>query len=353
MVTSLLTAIGKLDFPEGPDPLLAGKQQHAIMLARDRLARLIRSAPSRFQGVGLAGTASGGRGGTSGSNGYGNAEGDLSEGELSDIEQLGQSQDGGNGQGNGYAGGQSSTASTSSSGEAAEGDEMQFGAMGGGGTANGGGDTAGDLAEGNSEAGDGSDAADSNGDLGDRYSQAGGNSDGEAGGAAGGQSSSGEACDNCSASNGKPSAGSSSSSAGGQTSSIADSQGRNWAVKSGGRSSVPIRRPIQVVVRQNQISLLPNRHALDGDAATGKVISLDQPMKQISGEFVAALRSRIEEWGIAGNGLYWRPTLKLHVGPGAEQTAEQVIRLLKNSGVEVSLPETARASTAGAQNAPR
>ncbi len=116
---------------------------------------------------------------------------------------------------------------------------------------------------------------------------------------------------------------------------------------------MPIRRPIQVVVRQNQIALLPSRHALDGEAASGKVISLNQPIDQISNEFRSALRTRIEEWGLAGSGLYWRPMLKLHVGPGAEQTAEQVIRLMKNSGVEVSLPETARATAAGGQNAPR
>ena len=337
----------KLDFPEGPDPLLAGKQQHAIMLARERLARLIRSAPSRFQGVSLAGTASGASGGDKGSNGYGNGQ---SEGEFSNEVALGE----GTGEGNGYTAGESTTASDA---EVLQGEETQYGATQSIATHSA---TGGDASATTATEATGEYATDSNANLGDRYSQTTGtateNSSATApGGQSGSQASgSNSQCESCSTSGGSPSsAGGSTSSATAQSSSIADSQGRNWAVKSGGRSSVPIRRPIQVVVRQNQIALLPSRHALDGEAASGKVISLNQPIDQISNEFRSALRTRIEEWGLAGSGLYWRPMLKLHVGPGAEQTAEQVIRLMKNSGVEVSLPETARATAAGGQNAPR
>lgn len=106
-------------------------------------------------------------------------------------------------------------------------------------------------------------------------------------------------------------------------------------------NAVPIRRPIQVVVRENQIALLPSRHAKRGAGATGTVISLDQSLKQISDEFAGALKERIQEWGLAGNGLYWRPVLELRVGPEAHQTADRLVRLLKNSGVDVRLPETA------------
>ena len=337
----------KLDFPEGPDPLLAGKQQHAIMQARERLARRIRSAPSRFRGVGLVGTASGASGGTQGSNGYGNGQ---SEGEFSNEVGLGE----GTSEGNGYAAGQSTTTSPREAGETVQNTnqntETQYGATNSATNSATGGDASATTA---TEA-TGEYATDSDASLGDRYTQTAGTAtENSSATGPGGQSGNGSQCESCSTSGGSPSSTSSSSSSATQTSSIADSQGRNWAVKSGGRSSVPIRRPIQVVVRQNQIALLPSRHALDGEAATGKVISLDQPVNQISNEFRNALRTHIEEWGLAGSGLYWRPMLKLHVGPGAEQTAEQVIRLMKNSGVEVSLPETARSTTAGGRNAPR
>ena len=335
----------KLDFPEGPDPLLAGKQQHAIMKARERLARLIRSAPSRFQGVGLAGTASGASGGNKGTSGYGNGQ---SEGDFSNEVVLGE----GTGEGNGYATGQSTSNTQNEAGETFQdpnqNTETQYGATAGAtaGTTNS--TTGGDASA--------TTAQDSNANPADSYSQAGGTATEYSSSTGNGTQASGSnsQCESCSTSDGNPSsAGGNMISATTRASSIADSQGRNWAVKSGGRTSVPIRRPIQVVVRQNQIALLPSRHALDGEAATGKVISLDQPINQISNEFRNALRTHIEEWGLAGSGLYWRPMLKLNVGPDAEQTAEQVIRLMKNSGVEVSLPETARASSRGEQNAPR
>ncbi len=346
----------KLDFPEGPDPLLARKQEHAIMLARERLARLIRSAPSRFQGIGLAGTASGARGGTSGSNGYGEGN---NAGEFAAGEQLGQSQAGGSGEGNGFAANQSTADSRSEEGEGAPGSETQYGAISGGEGGKGGDASAtkepappGQIAHSAPESIEGPEDTAGNGGLGERYSQAGGSAGGSSSAASGGQAAANGGGAGGAAAGGSPTSGGGSS-ADGPAPSIAETHGRNWAVQSGGRSSVPIRRPIQVVLRQNQIAVLPSRHNLAGDAATGKVISLDQPMSQVSSELVAALRTRIQEWGLAGSGLYWRPMLKLHVGPGAEQTSEQVIRLLKDSGVEVSLPETAQASTAGGQNAPR
>ncbi len=347
----------KLDFPEGPDPLLARKQEHAIMLAREHLARLIRSAPRRFQGIGLAGTASGARGGTAGSNGYGEG---LSDGEFSTGEQLGQTQQGGSGEGNGFAAGNSTAASGLEGGETSPNSETQYGAMSGGdASATREPDATGEIAVGASESTEGSESAGSNGGSGDRYSQGGsaeGGSSSSSSSSAGNQvtansGSVGNGNAAGSAATGSPTAGG--SSATGQTSSIADSQGRNWAVQAGTRGAVPIRRPIQVVVRQDQLALLPSRHAVGGEAATGKVISLNQPIGQISNEFVAALRTRIEEWGLAGNGMYWRPVLKLNVGPGAEQTAEQVLRLLKDSGVEIRLSDTALAPNGGTRNAIR
>jgi len=363
----------KLEFPEGPDPLLARKQQHAIMLARERFARLIRSAPSRFQGIGLAGTAAGARGGTSDSKGYGDghsegdfSEGDYSEGDFSERKGFGQSQTSGSGEGNGFASNQSSTSQSNNNGKGTQGtqgtgtdpnSETQYGAMSGGGdpSATGEPDATGQYAEGASPSGEGSREGSSEGSNdAERYSQAGGSDGGPTG-----ENSSSASGGQAAATGGNESAGGSSGSAASQASSIADSQGRNWAVEKKSWGSVPIRRSIQVVVRQDQIALLPSRHALGGAGATGEVILLNQPMGQISHKFVAALRTHIKEWGLAGSGLYWRPMLKLSVGPGAEQTAEQVIRLLKNSGVEVSLPDTARApsrtraSDGGSNNATR
>jgi hypothetical protein len=135
--------------------------------------------------------------------------------------------------------------------------------------------------------------------------------------------------------------------------SIAESRGSNWAVEQATRTAIPVRRPIQVVVRENQVALLPSRHAAQGVEATGTVISLDQSLDRISEEFISALKARVDEWGLAGNGLYWRPVLELHVGPEALETAHRVNHLLRDSGVEVRLPETAQAPQGGTNYAPR
>ena len=255
--------------------------------------------------------------------------------------------------GNGFAAGQSKTDSTTADsttekGETTQDSETQYGATGGDASATAAPDATGDHSP--SQSVHATDTTDANNGLGENYGQAGGSAEGNSSAASGDQvaansGSVGSAANSSSSAGGKG--------ATGQASSIAESHGRNWAVQAGGRSSVPIRRPIEVVVRKNQIALLPSRHALDGDASTGKVISLNQPIDQISNEFRTALRTRIEEWGLAGSGLYWRPMLKLNVGPGAEQTAEQVMRLLKDSGVEIRLPNTARVPNGGTKNAPR
>ena len=140
----------------------------------------------------------------------------------------------------------------------------------------------------------------------------------------------------CGASCGAASGGASS-----QLANIANSQGNNWAVQSGQPGAVPIRRKIQVVVRKDRMAMLPSRHVTSGVGATGREISLHQAESQISKEFISALRERMSEWGLAGSGLYWRPVLELNMGPDAKYSAFQIMHLLKNSGVEVRLPETA------------
>jgi hypothetical protein len=72
------------------------------------------------------------------------------------------------------------------------------------------------------------------------------------------------------------------------------------------------------------------------------VISLDQPTEQVLDEFAAALRAHMKDWGLAGNGLYWRPVLQLNIGPQGQQQANRLSRLLEDSGVEIDRPHTAQ-----------
>jgi molybdopterin converting factor small subunit len=56
--------------------------------------------------------------------------------------------------------------------------------------------------------------------------------------------------------------------------------------------------------------------------------------------FVSSVWEHVDSWGIAGRGMYWRPTLKVHVAPGAEQRYTDLKTLLDGSGIEVNRSES-------------
>ena len=76
-------------------------------------------------------------------------------------------------------------------------------------------------------------------------------------------------------------------------------------------------------------------------AAAGKVVPMHGDTVQSLDEFVKQVRDQIDGWGIAGNGLYWRPVIILNVGPDGQRRANDLARLLKNSGLELRTDETA------------
>ena len=337
----------QLDYPEPFDPQLAQVQEHALFVARDRLKRLVQSAPSRFQGIGSGQQGSRG-GGRSGAGGWGTGN----HGEGSD----GLAQEN-HGNSSGLSNGPGGNALASSKDSNRTDGESRYGALAD--------DSVG--SDGNRQSSDSAGSpngtlAESSGNSGDstldRYSQTGGLSGTSQGSGAQGTSAS-ETFAGTSGGNGQASAHGNSAAenarsggtgaAGGQQKSIADSRGSNWAIQKGSPGSVPIRRTIQVVVREDRMALLPSRHETSGVGAIGTEISLEQSGTQISEEFVMALRERMEDWGIAGSGLYWRPVLELNMGPDASYSAFQIMRLLKDSGVEVRLPETASKEQTNAQ----
>jgi len=357
----------KLEFPDLPDPQLARAQQHAVMIARERLLRLVQAAPSQFRGIGSGGGTGRGSGAGSTSGGYGSGFGGDGEG-AADYGALAQASGDGSGMGNGSAaGGQADSPDGSGSGDGdpnSAGGEFQYGAMRVD-------PAAGELAS--ASGASGGVPASASGASGGELASASGTSGGELASASGASGQAGPATAMANAGVAGGSSGGVAAGAMGQPAnpadptnagarpslqiapqaSIAESRGSDWAVQNATRNAIPVRRTIQVVVRQNQLALLPSRHATQGAEATGTVISLDQSLNQISDEFVAALKTRIDEWGLAGNGLYWRPVLELHVGPDAAKTAALLNHLLKDSGVELRLPETAQSPSGGRADAPR
>jgi hypothetical protein len=119
----------------------------------------------------------------------------------------------------------------------------------------------------------------------------------------------------------------------------AENHGKDWALKQKPPRSIPVRRTIHVSVGKDQIAILPD----SGPAtAAGKVIRMHGDTVESVDEFVKQVRDHIDGWGIAGNNLYWRPVVVLSVGPGGQQRANDLSRLLKNSGLEIRADETAK-----------
>ncbi|EAQ79822.1 hypothetical protein [Blastopirellula marina] len=127
--------------------------------------------------------------------------------------------------------------------------------------------------------------------------------------------------------------GSSSNSGGAQMApqSLANTRGRNWALPGQSARATGITRPIHVVVAADRIVIVPEK----GSSKQPQVVLLQSDVRGGIDEFVSQVWSRIEDWGIAGRGIYWKPTLKVDVQPGAQQRFEELAALLNGSGLEV------------------
>ncbi len=123
--------------------------------------------------------------------------------------------------------------------------------------------------------------------------------------------------------------------------SLADSRGKDWALRQKPQRATPVRRTIRVFVRDDQLAILPDGTTDPMAASRGKVVPLKGDTVECLDEFVKDVRDQIDGWGIAGNGLYWRPVILVTVAPQAQRRAEDLERLLRNSGLELRTDETA------------
>jgi len=342
----------ELTFPEMADPRLARIQQHAVLIARERMNHLAQAAPRKFQGVGLGGKRDfDGRGGSrqSGTSSSVNSGGQGRYASGNQAEQI--SSPGGEGD----LGELSSSLGEDQSGE--------FAPSGSGGRAESQGDattpTSSDQGGSHTQSPD-STALGNTSNTGnvssENYGEGSSSGTSQNGSAQSNSSASGQQSTQRTTSQGSPASGGQANAASSpeeqtptpswqysdkDNQSIADAQGRNWAIKQAGRGSVPIRRSIRAVVGAEELTLLPSKVSTGGADSATTVISLDQSLDEVSTAFVKALRERIQEWGLAGNGMFWRPVLVLDVKPTAHLTAKRINQLLQDSGVEVKVPETA------------
>jgi hypothetical protein len=126
--------------------------------------------------------------------------------------------------------------------------------------------------------------------------------------------------------------------------SAAETRGTNWANAEASRKAAAITRPIKVQVNRDQLLVLD----ADGRPIDDGAVSFQQPVDGVMDQLSAAVQRQIADWGLAGDRMYWRPTLVVSVTPGAERQAERLSELLDNSGIDIRLPQaTAQAGGGG------
>jgi hypothetical protein len=131
---------------------------------------------------------------------------------------------------------------------------------------------------------------------------------------------------------------------------LVENRGKDWALRQKPARAVPVRRTIHVSVANDQLAIGPD----SGSAtAAGKAIPFRGDTVESIDEFVKQVRQHIDGWGIAGDGLYWRPVIQLSVKSDGQRRANDLTRLLRNSGLEVRTEETARNAAQGAEHETR
>ena len=130
-------------------------------------------------------------------------------------------------------------------------------------------------------------------------------------------------------------------------------RGKNWALRNANPGTIPIRRTIQVVVRGDALAILPEASATNEDSAAGREFQFGDMPEAAYEDLVSAVDKRIEDWGMAGQGLYWRPVVELKVSADGEHRYDDLVRLLKYSGAEIRSGMVAQQGAGGARGANR
>jgi hypothetical protein len=113
--------------------------------------------------------------------------------------------------------------------------------------------------------------------------------------------------------------------------SMALTKGPNWALPDSAATATGITRPITVHCYPDRLVLMPDRRT----NRAPKTVALDGPTRDSMEEFVSAVWTHIEGWGMAVAGGYWKPNLKVTVFPGAETRFWELQALLAGSGLDV------------------
>jgi len=104
----------------------------------------------------------------------------------------------------------------------------------------------------------------------------------------------------------------------------------NWAMPNAGNSMTAIARNIPLTCYPDKLVFTRS-----GGKGIDRELPTPQGVRGVSDTFATSIWDYIDTWGEAGSRMYWRPTLKVTVAPGAENQFEELKTMLLGSGMKV------------------
>lgn len=113
--------------------------------------------------------------------------------------------------------------------------------------------------------------------------------------------------------------------------SVAKRKGRNWAWSAGPSRETAVVRTIRVACYEDRWLVLPDQIGKEKP----KTVMLDRALQTSAEELAQVIADRVDRWGYALDGGYWKPVLQVEVARGGESRFEQLKKLLDGSGLDI------------------
>ncbi|MEX2112225.1 MAG: hypothetical protein WD845_03520, partial [Pirellulales bacterium] len=132
-----------------------------------------------------------------------------------------------------------------------------------------------------------------------------------------------------------------------KTKSLANRRGRDWGLQDAETNLSPVSRPVLVQCHADRLVIVP-----EDRTQQPMITPLDDLAEDSIDEFVINVWKHTRQWGIAGRGLFWKPTLLMDVAPGGDERFAEIQALLADSGLDVRQRNRRAASAAAPGTTP-
>jgi hypothetical protein len=131
-----------------------------------------------------------------------------------------------------------------------------------------------------------------------------------------------------------------------KTQSLAKRRGRDWGLQDAEDHMSPVTRPVLVRCYSDRLVIVP-----EDRTRQAMVTPLGGAAAENIDEFVVNVWKHTKQWGTAGKGLFWKPTLVMDVAPGGNDRYTEIQELLADSGLDVRRRNVRGAATAAGPSA--